>query len=954
MLVSSINYNQRRNTMKKFSSRFKYGVSALAVAATLPLSIQSTLAADEAAAAEEVAFEEVVVTGSRIKRKDLIATSPVSVIGTEAIELSGSTHVANFLNELPSAGVPGSVDTATNFRTATTGLNTIDLRNLGTERTLVLVNGRRHVGGAAGSPTVDVSMIPAALVSRVEVVTGGASAVYGSEAMAGVINFIMKDDFEGIELNGRYGTSEKGGASETDLSFLAGSNFADDRGNATIYLGYSDRGVLRSSQRALSAHDATNSSYGPKGHFYTPGFGGNWTQDDDTGLFDKTFVAAEDGFDRNAVRLIRVPTERTQFNANLNYRINDNMTFFNETSYAQLTSSSQLEPTVVGFNISVGSTPHINVPLNNPFMPTELRNNILALDPTAEYAVMLRRFTEIGPRTSDVQRKTFRTMFGLEGSINDNWDYEVYYQYGNNSQDQTNGGVFNTLNFLNALNVEDDGAGGYQCVDPVARDLGCVPLNVFGEGTITGAALDFVKVNSQLTTRMTQNVAGATITGSAFELPAGEVGVAFGGEWRKEKSAFNSDSLAASGLTSGNTTPNTVGEYDVYEMFGEANIPILKDAPFAEYLGLELAARHANYSTIGGTWAYKISLDWRPINDVRVRGGYSTATRAPNIGELFDPGSETFRSFADPCAFGGTGGASADGDTIYDAQSSTVQANCATIAGTATLDPAGINITSAGGLSAGNPDLNEEKAKTWTVGAVFTPEFVPGLNITIDYFNIEINDAIDSFTAQETVDQCVRQPDFPNNAFCDLIQRNATTGLVLRVDALAINAASRKTDGIDFALDYSRDIGEGVLNFNLNGTRTFSYNFIPFEGGDVVDDLGEIGFPKLKVNGTLTYAWDKIRIGWSTRFIDGVNVDNDNPSAGPGTVGSYLYNDLQVRYTIDDEGNYEVYAGIDNIFDKEPPFLGQGVNGDVTGTNTAADIYDAIRRYAYVGVKAKF
>ncbi len=938
-----------------FTSRLKYGVSAIAVIAMLPLSIQASYAADDAAAEEDLILEEVTVTGSRIKRKDLIATSPVNIISTEAIELTGATHVANFINELPSAGVPGSVDTGTNFRTATTGLNTVDLRNLGVNRTLVLVNGRRHVGGAAGSPTVDLSMIPAALVKRVEVVTGGASAVYGSEAMAGVINFIMKDDFEGIELNARFGTSELGGASEKDISFLAGSNFADDRGNAMVYFGYSDRGVLRSSQREISANDATNSSFGPKGHFFAPGFaGGGWTQDDDTGLFNKPFVNAEDGFDRNAVRLIRVPSERVQFNANLNYQINDNVNFFSESSFNRLVSSSQLEPSIVGFFISVGNIPNINVPINNPFMPTELRNLILAADPTADHAIMFRRFTEIGPRSSDIQRQTFRTTFGLEGDIDDNWDYEVYYQYGVNSQDQTNGGVYNTANFLNALDVEDDGNGGFQCVNSLARDLGCQPINVFGANTITGAALDFIKVDSQLTTRMVQQVAGATITGSLFELPAGEVGVAFGTEWRKEKSAFNSDSLAASGLTSGNSIPNTVGQYDVYEMFAEAVVPILEGAPFAEYLGLEVAARHANYSTIGGNWAYKISADWRPMDDLRIRGGYSTAVRAPNISELFNPGGETFRSFVDPCAFGGAGGASADGNTVYDAQSATVQANCATFAGTATLDPGGINIRSAGGLSAGNPDLNEESAKTWTIGMVYTPEYVPGLNITIDYFDIEITDAIGGFSAQVTADQCVRQPDFPNNPFCALIQRNPTTGLVERINALQINAASRTTRGVDFAVDYGFELGEGDMNINVNGTYTTKYDFIPFDGGDVIDDLGEIGVPKLKVNGTLTYDIAKFRIGWSTRFIKGVNVDNDNPSAGPGTIGSYLYNDLQVRYTIDEDGQYEVFAGIDNIFDKAPPFLGQGVNGDITGTNTAADVYDAIRRFGYVGIKARF
>ena len=274
--------------------------------------------------------------------------------------------------------------------------------------------------------------------------------------------------------------------------------------------------------------------------------------------------------------------------------------------------------------------------------------------------------------------------------------------------------------------------------------------------------------------------------------------------------------------------------------------------------------------------------------------------------------------------------------------------------GTALLDPAGINITSAGGLSAGNPDLNKEKSNTWTIGAVYTPEFIPGLNITVDFYDIEITDAISSFTAQTTADQCVRQPDCPNNPFCDLIQRGGSNGLILRIDALSINAAVQSTRGIDFSIDYTREIGEGVIGFNLNGTRTLEFEFTPFIGGEVIDNLNEIGSPKLKVNGTLTYDIGNFRFGWSSRYISGVNVDNDNPSSGPGTVGAYLYNDIQVRYTLDEDGQYEVFAGIDNLFDKEPPFLGQGVPGDITGTNTASDVYDVVRRFGYVGIKARF
>lgn len=900
----------------------------------------------------EQVIEEVVVTGSRIARKELISVSPINTLDEQQIEIAGNNSIATILNELPAAGVPGSVDTATNFRTTTTGLNTANLRNLGSERTLVLVNGRRHIGGSAGSQSVDLSMIPVPLLERVEVVTGGAAALYGSEAISGVVNFILKEDFEGIELNSRYGSSDgvdQGGADETDFSLLFGSSFSDEKGNATVYLGYSDRGRLRSTDRDISANDAVNSSFGPKGVVLLPRGAGQITQDDDTGLFDKPFVAAEDGFNRNQRRLIRVPSTRIQMNANLNYELNDNINVFAEMAYNELESDSSLEPTIAGQFISVGSLANdTNLPVDNPFIPAELRTAILNADPTVQEVTFRRRMVELGNRTSDVQRRIFRGLFGVNGEINDNLRYEVYYQYGDFGQDQTNGGVFHTKNFYDALRADPDGRGGFQCRDEFARGLGCVPINIFGAGSITQQALDWIGVDSQVTSRMNQDVFSASVSGSAFDLPAGGLQFAAGYEWREESSQFNSDALTQSGLTSGNTTPNTAGEYDVSEYFVEAIVPLLSDIPAVQYLGLELAYRISDYSTIGGADAYKVSLDWRPLDDFKVRGGFSTAIRAPFIGDLFDPGSETFRNFVDPCALGGRGGASASPNETYPVQSAVVQANCATIPGTASLDPFAQNIRSAGGLAAGNPDLKEETAETATLGFVYTPSLIDGLSVTVDYYEIAVEDAIDDFSAQTTVDQCVRQPSFPNNPFCQLIERDPTTGLVQRIDALSINVANFEASGIDFTVSYKTSMGPGTLGLNLIGNHSLSNDFTPFAGGDVVDSQGEIGVPDWKANLTATYTLSAWNFAWSTRYIHRVNVENDSVDAF-GALGTYLYHDVQARFAFGDEKKYKAFVGIDNVFDKEPPFLGQGVPGDVTGTNTASDVYDAIRRYWYLG-----
>ena len=943
----------------KFSNVRRWAIQSTIIAGMAGVCILQVASAQDVDN-DEARQDTIVVTGSRIARTDLLSASPVSTVTAEAFDVAGATNLQDIVNELPSAGVPALTDTSSNFTLNGGGVNFVNLRNLGDERTLVLVNGRRHVGGVAGDPTVDLNMIPSALIERVDIVTGGASAVYGSEAIAGVVNIICKDDFEGVETSIRYGESFEGGATETDFNITAGSNFADDRGNAVVYLGVSDSGQLGASEREISESDATNSSFGPYGSFQIPG-GGFITLDRDTGLFDKDFVNAEDGFDRNAVRLIRVPTERLQFAGNVDYQVNEYVNFFTEVSYNQVESYQQLEPTIMGQFISVGSVPNVNMPVDNPFMPDELRSAILASDPDATEVTMRRRFTELGPRSTDQQRQTFRYVAGLEGTAPDEWggfDWELYYQNGRQTQDRINGGIANTLNVYNALRTEEDpdNPGEYRCIDEISRSLGCVPVNFFGTGTVDGDALSFIETTAQTTSRAEQEVFGATITGDAYELPAGPIGYALGVEYRSEESNFVSDGLAATGLTTNNTSPSVSGYYDVTEFFAEILVPIISEQPFVEELSFEGAYRVADYSTIGSTDSYKASLVWKPIQDLTLRGGFNTATRAPNIGELFDPGSETFRTFEDPCNFGGAGGASADGLVTYAAQSATVQANCATYPGSATLDQGAVNIRSAGGFAAGNPDLTEESAETTTLGFVYSPSQIPGLNFTVDYYDILVENAIDSFTAQDTVDQCVRQPNFPDNPFCDLIQRDPNTALVLRIDALEINVSELKAEGVDFTLDYSTEWAGIDWYGALIANHTMEDSILPFTGGDIVDDAGEIGSPKWAFNTQLVATYDKWRLGWSSRWIDEVNIDNENPDAGPaeanGKIDSYWYHDLNINYEIND--TFDISVGVDNVFDELPPLLGQGTNGDVTGTNTAADVYDVIGRYGYVNFRARF
>ncbi|WP_138379694.1 TonB-dependent receptor domain-containing protein [Luteithermobacter gelatinilyticus] len=929
----------------------KTGVSAFAVLGTL--SVATTPFTAIAAEEEELTLEEVVVTGSRIKRKDLTAPSPVTLLDSNDVKVSGLNHVGELLNRLPSAGVPPVSDTNSNFTTTATGATILDLRDLGSERTLVLVNGRRHVGGLAGGPQVDVAMIPTAMIDRIEVVTGGASAVYGSEAIAGVVNLILKDDFEGVEFNSRFGISDEGDGEEYDLGATVGGTFGDDRGSAILHFSYNKKEMIESKDRDFSKSDTflddnqAFSSFPPQGHFFIPGQLRGFTLDPATGLFNKPFVSSEDGFNRNAFRLIRVPTERYLMSAKIDYDIADGHEFFIEGAYSRLQSDSRLEPTITGQFISVGNIPNINLPVDNPFIPAEL----LALIPDGTEEITFRkRFLELGPRTSDAQRQTFRVATGFKGDIDENWSYDTYYTFGVTTQDQINGGVFNSQNFLNGLNVEadPDNPGQFRCKDALARSQGCVPINVFGVGSISQEAIDYVSTPESFTSRLTQHVVAGSVTGNLLTLPAGDVGVALGAEYRKEKSEDNPDALAQLGITSGNSTPATNGEYDVKEFFSEVRVPVLADAAFAEYLGVEGAIRYADYSTVGGVWSYKLGGEWSPISDVRIRGGYSRAVRAPNIDELFNEGSETFRSVDDPCTKGGEG------------QPQIVKDRCATIPGVdENFDPGAAGIRSAGGFASGNPDLNEETADTWTIGAVVQPEAVPGLSLTVDYFNITVDDAINSFSAQTTAEQCLLQPDFPNNPFCELIQRDPVTGLILRIDAKEINVATFKTDGIDFSINYDVDadvlgLGEGDFNFNVIGTYMFSNNFTPFEGGEVIEEAGEVGLSKLKFNTRVTYNRDNFSISWGTRLIGSAVIDNTittDDFAG-NDVGAQWYHDLYASYNVLE--NVQLFGGVNNVFDKTPPAVPAPFDQNVTGTVTAADVYDAVGRYFYFGVTSRF
>ncbi len=908
----------------------------------------ATLPAVVGAQTDEDTLEEVVVTGSRIAQSGLESVAPVTMLNNEALQISANNSIADTLFDLPSAGVPEVSQTNSNFTVFSQGVATIDLRNLGEERTLVLVNGRRHVGGAIFSPSVvDLNSIPNGFVDRIEIVTGGASAIYGSEAMSGVVNIITKDRIDGVEVSLRSGVSDENDGEDSTISITGGTSFANDRGNVMFHLGYQDLKEIKSSDRTLAASDndlgdfRSFSSFAPQGSVIAQG-GRTITQAAD-GSWTKDFVSAEDGFNRAAFRRIQIPLERQDAALNLSYDINDSLSVFLESSYTETESVSNLEPSITGLFITVGDDPLV-LPSDNPFIPQEILDTWLdAGEAVPANLNFLKRFLEVGPRKNDAERETTRIALGLEGEINE-WTWEAYYQWGNTDTSITATGDFNTLRFQQGLIVEadPDNPGGFRCVDADARSQGCVPIDVFGTGSISQEAVDFVAVPARSGAEIEQQVAAFNIAGNIADLPAGPMGLAVGAEWREEEFEQTTDPLAAAGLSSANTSPPIEGDFDVWEVYAEVKVPLMAGAPGVEYLGLDAAIRFADYSTVGEVDQWKIGGTYSPHPDVRFRAVQAQSVRAPNLSELFDPGSETFRNFTDPCTNGGVGRA---GNT---------QANCASVGALPGFDP-GVNGSSAGGFQSGNPDLIEETSDTFTFGIVYTPSWLEGSSITIDYFDIEIEDAIELIDPQVKLNQCYAAGDFPNNQFCDGIFRDPSVGnIIRRLDFGLENIGQLNTSGIDVEFNYLTDVRNGSLAVNALVTWTEDWEREIF---DIVDsNYEEPGFNEWKATARLVYTQGPWRAAWSTRFIgEGVADNNFTFEDWPlNRVDAQWYHDVQLNYTLEANITYDFSFGVKNAFDEDAPYIPEPSENTVTGTGTAADVYDVIGRFFYAGVDIRF
>jgi len=949
----------------------------------------------------------IIVTGSRISRPELDAATPVAVVGSAQIQAQGITNVQDLAQKLPQVGIPGVSRTNSNFNTTGNGVSTINLRNLDDVRTLVLVNGRRFVPGIAGTSIVDVNNIPADFIDRVEVVTGGASAVYGSDAIAGVVNFILKDNIEGITARGQYGISDRGDNRNYTGSITGGMKFgADDRGSIMGNFTYSRDAGLYSRDRKISAQDclyvcgpSAYSSFPAQGRFVLRGrtATSNVAILPSAGGPTNTFTFNPDnsvvngfptgyGYNRNGDRRISVPLERYLGAASAKYEVSDGITAFLEGTYSKVKSSSQIEANPLGAGAGI-SAPALDFGygVDNPFIPASIAAAIAARNNDGNPAndvtsiSFARRQNEVFTRSNTNNRETFRIAGGFRGDITDKWNFEVAAVYGQ-LKDHTATQDVDLTKYAFALDAVRDGTGQIVCRNAAARAAGCVPINLFGYNTASAAASQYVQaaIPRSDDVKNTEFVATASVNGALFTLPYGDLQIAAGAEYRREKSIDDWDDLTNAGNNSGNQTPDTVGKFNVKEVFGEVDVPLVKDVRFIRSLSIQGAARYSDYSTIGHVFSWNAGGEFSPVRGLRFRGNYAVANRAPNISELYTAASETFPSgVSDPC----NGITATTGGGIYATACRANPAIANSIARTGSFTYGQADLQGINGFDGGNTNLREEKGKTLTLGAAVSPVEIPGFSFTADYFAIKVTGAIGIVPRNTSIQQCLLTG---GAQFCDNVIRDPNTGYILTLNAQNINIATLKTRGIDFNLAYGHALGlasDDRLDLNIRYTRTLSYKRQSDPSAPVDSGLGNLEYGeafKHKINATLNYNTGPFSINWTTTYLSkmvdtpesefdtpgtidflvnsaGLTQEQAERAAGHNRIKARFYHDVQFRARAGENDRFEFFLGVDNLFDRKPPILEDGLfTSYVTGTTTASDVYDPYGRRFYAGAQVRF
>ena len=974
-----------------------------------PASAQDASPADDRAAAptatDAPAAEpsDIVVTGSRIARPDFAAPNPIVSLNAANIEQSGNTNVTNFLLRVPA--LTNSIDstqTAGSDRLGTdpfgaAGLNLLNLRGLGANRTLVLVNGKRHVAGQVNTAAVDINAIPTGLIDRVDVLTGSASAVYGADGVSGVVNFILKRDFEGVSGRAQMGISDHGDAANRFVSVQAGHNFADGRGNLTLSYEYDaeeplandDRDYLRQDRRrylipndADVIHNADGTityddpnvpdtvlqgdlRYGGESPYGVIYIGDRTFRGDgqpyDFGRPVSYYVTGGDatpaaGFVGDLLPKI----ERHAVNLLSHYDVSDAFKLSLEGKFVQTTATT--------FDSYTGNYPAA-LSIDNPFMPASIRDAAIAAGETTVYST--RDNFDFGRHGESDRRRTWRGVVDVTGRLSDHASYDAYVTYGRTDVRITKINDRWNDRYQAALDVVTDPATGRPTcrsnLDATAlttpavsftpgANSGCVPINTFGRDTADPASLAFFQYDNVSHARVTQFVADASLTGDfggLFQLPGGPIAFAFGTEYRRETSRFEPNSFLTNKLwyqyDEGNVfDPSFViapsrGAFDVWEVFGELNAPILSDVPFAQTLSVGAAGRYSDYSTVGGTSAYQFNAVWAPVRDITFRGSYGQSVRAPNIGELFAPVSGSSNFFTDPCYPEQRG----NGTSFRQANCAALIAQYGNTLGNFTADNNPNAASLIPGSQRGNPDLTEETARTWTAGVVLRPSFLPGLSIAADWYDIRLRNAVNAADPQTIAQLCVDQPTL-DNVYCAAISRQQGTGYISGFVRQPQNVAAFRTAGLDLNISYVlHTAGAGTFDIRFVGGYLHRLEQIATPGANVEDQVDQAGRPKFNFVFSPTWTAGPVTLSYNLRWFDRTRrfarlTTDQNPDYAPENLLRYhelWQHDVQVEYRANRQ--FALYGGVNNL----------------TGQKPDEDSYDypapSLGRYLYVGAKVR-
>jgi outer membrane receptor protein involved in Fe transport len=1000
----------------------------LAALSVAPGMVSSAFAQDTvtpAAAAAEEERDVVIITGSRIARQDYVANSPIVTVGADEIAATGVTTLDTLLNQMPQF-VPGINMSSNNPSNG--GQSNVQLRGLGANRTLVLMNGRRVVPSNA-TGTVDLNVLPSQLVQNIEVITGGASATYGSDAIAGVVNFILRDDFEGFEISAQVGQTDRGDGNTEAVSIATGGEFADGKGSGMIMVSYNRRDDLYNGSRPFSSisgasaasplgntvFDSTNlpsaaaitAAVPGATNSQTFGFNNNNTLFSYVGRSD--FVSpggitydgfAQPGatfnpdfaFNTGALNLLTLPQTRYNVFAHVDYDINDSAQVYTDFLFTQYESYQELAAS------PAAATTGFRVPVSNPFITPELAG-VLASRPTPLASFRLdKRFVALGARRASELYDVFQITTGITGDVGImDWTYDAYASLGRVDRTTTQTGNVSRSAVQQLLNATDGGnalcAGGFDW---------------FGETTLSQACKNFIgRAAKNLSVNEQRNVE-LSMQGGVFNLPAGEVRFAAGASYREDTFLLVPDGSLTGPITTqpcaatvaysgagpnlaqstctGTSTPALTGNDiagfnpagrlegagDVTEFFGEVLIPVLKDLPFVEELNVTLAARQSDYSTVGSLSTYKVDGDWLVTDGFRIRGGYQQAVRAPSISELFAPQLLGFPAIGspqtsasvpqksgDPCDIR-SGYRSTAGSNLAASSNAQVRALCITQGVSAGIaDTYTYTNGQVPGLSGGNPLLSEETATTYSIGAVWQSQFedplLANLSASIDYYNIDVEDAVGTVSASDMIQLCYNANGTSNptysatNYYCTLFTRDPLSGNIINPISTNQNLANLKISGVDFQVDWSYDIGPGTLDLGWVGTWQENAEYQTLPGGAYRQQEGTISnatasaYPEWKWTADATYRWGPARIGARWQHI--ASMDNFNNLATD--VPAIGYFDLIASYDILD--NVTLRFNVNNVMDEQPPFYTPSVQA-----NTDPSTYDVLGRRYTVGITARY